>query len=97
MTGPCGFCGKNPASGIARVNDVWYCHGDDDPEPTCYMRASWGDTPPSEELIRASALKAMEPALACVYEIAANGCRVDAALANNALNEVWRLMKDSTE
>lgn len=36
----CGLCDKDPAEGFASVNGVFYCHGDDDPEPTCYMRAS---------------------------------------------------------
>ena len=35
----CGLCGRDPAAGFATVNDVRYCHGDDDPEPTCYMRS----------------------------------------------------------
>lgn len=47
------------------------------------------------DYVHKDALKAFEPALACCYEIAANGCRVDAALANNAINETWRLMKES--
>ena len=34
---PCGLCGK-PATGMATINDVRYCHGDDDAEPTCYER-----------------------------------------------------------
>jgi hypothetical protein len=37
--GPCGHCGENPARGFASVNDEWYCHGDLDPDPTCYMLA----------------------------------------------------------
>lgn len=47
------------------------------------------------DYVHKDALKALEPALACCYEIAANGCRVDAALANNAINETWRLMEES--
>lgn len=39
--GPCALCGRDPAVGFASVGDEWYCHGDLDPEPTCYMRASW--------------------------------------------------------
>lgn len=35
----CGLCGKDPAAGFASIDDVRYCHGDDDPEPTCYMRS----------------------------------------------------------
>lgn len=38
--GPCALCGRNPAAGYASIGDRWYCHGDNDPEPTCYMRAS---------------------------------------------------------
>lgn len=34
----CQMCDKE-ATGFASVNGKWYCHGDDDPEPTCYMRA----------------------------------------------------------
>lgn len=37
--GPCALCGRNPAVGFASIGDDWYCHGDFDPEPTCYMRA----------------------------------------------------------
>jgi hypothetical protein len=37
----CGICGRDPAAGFAKINDTWYCHGDEDPEPTCYMRATW--------------------------------------------------------
>lgn len=33
----CGLCGKDPAAGFASINDTFYCHGDFDPEPTCYM------------------------------------------------------------
>jgi hypothetical protein len=36
----CAHCGKI-ATGYARINEDRLCHGDDDPEPTCYMRASW--------------------------------------------------------
>lgn len=39
--GPCALCGRNPAAGFASIGDDWYCHGDDDPEPTCYMRSTW--------------------------------------------------------
>lgn len=35
----CGLCGKDPAEGWAKIGDVRYCHGDYDPDPTCYMRA----------------------------------------------------------
>lgn len=37
--GPCALCGRNPAAGFASIGDDWYCHGDDDPDPTCYMRS----------------------------------------------------------
>jgi hypothetical protein len=36
----CGLCGNDPAAGFATIGDTRYCHGDFDPEPTCYMRAS---------------------------------------------------------
>lgn len=52
MCAECGF----PATGVATIGNKRYCHGDDDPEPTCYMRAQWrtslgraydrGETPP---------------------------------------------------
>lgn len=35
----CALCGKDPASGYAGVDGQRYCHGDNDPEPTCYMQA----------------------------------------------------------
>ncbi len=35
----CGLCGKDPAEGFASIDGVRYCHGDCDPEPTCYVRA----------------------------------------------------------
>lgn len=35
----CGLCGKAPAAGLAFVDGIRYCHGDFDPDPTCYMRA----------------------------------------------------------
>ena len=38
----CALCGE-PAKGYATVNDVRYCHGDDDPSPTCYMRVRQAD------------------------------------------------------
>lgn len=45
----CGLCFKDPAEGYASIGDLRFCHGDDDPEPTCYMRAQWqlsfGNTP----------------------------------------------------
>lgn len=37
----CGLCGADPATGHASINDVWYCHGDDDATPTCYERSQW--------------------------------------------------------
>ena len=37
--GPCALCGRDPAAGFASIDDDWFCHGDDDPEPTCYMRS----------------------------------------------------------
>jgi len=36
----CGECGR-PATGFGVVNGVRYCHGDDDPTPTCYSRNTW--------------------------------------------------------
>jgi len=42
--GPCALCGRDPAAGFAMVGDDWYCHGDCDAEPTCYMRAQRKDT-----------------------------------------------------
>ncbi len=47
MTTPDGFCAgcDRPATGFAFIGDDRYCHGDDDPSPTCYMLASWvGDS-----------------------------------------------------
>lgn len=38
-TEQCGLCGADPAHGYALIGDTRFCHGDDDPEPTCYMRA----------------------------------------------------------
>ena len=35
----CGLCGRDPAAGFAGVDGVRYCHGDFDPDPTCYMKA----------------------------------------------------------
>lgn len=42
----CAWCGLR-CKGYARIDDDWYCHGDDDsfdlvrePEPTCYELAS---------------------------------------------------------
>jgi hypothetical protein len=40
----CALCGRDPATGFATATaepggvDVRLCHGDLDPEPTCYMR-----------------------------------------------------------
>lgn len=36
----CALC-KNPATGYATIGDDRYCHGDLDPEPTCYQVAQW--------------------------------------------------------
>ena len=38
MSDPCALCHK-PATGYAYINDARYCHGDNDPSPTCYERA----------------------------------------------------------
>ena len=39
MTEPnCGRCGE-PAKGYATIGEQRYCH--DEPDPTCYMLASW--------------------------------------------------------
>lgn len=37
----CGWCGKKPATGLASILGVRLCHGDDDPEPTCYQLQQW--------------------------------------------------------
>lgn len=37
MSEICGWCGK-PATGLASIQDVRLCHGDDDAEPTCYEK-----------------------------------------------------------
>lgn len=34
----CARCGAL-ATGFASIGDKRYCHGDDDPTPTCYMQA----------------------------------------------------------
>lgn len=34
----CALCVRDPAAGFATINDERYCHGDFDPDPTCYMR-----------------------------------------------------------
>lgn len=54
----CALCHKRPAPNAASITGsddrvLWYCHGDDDPTPTCYMRASWGEGQPYtiEEII----------------------------------------------
>lgn len=49
--GFCGLCGNEP-SGLASSWDpefghVHLCHGDFDPEPTCYMRWQMGERPPN--------------------------------------------------
>lgn len=43
----CHACGRTPAAGFASVNGARYCHGDNDPTPTCYSRNTWraGSTP----------------------------------------------------
>ena len=52
MTTRCAHCGKNPAEGLATIDDVRYCHGDWQPSPTCYERMqftfglkAWVDVP----------------------------------------------------
>lgn len=42
--GACGRCGKDPAEGVAQINDAWYCHGDwtQSYKPTCYEIAQMG-------------------------------------------------------
>lgn len=37
----CVLCGRDPATGYALIGDARLCHGDFEPDPTCYMRASW--------------------------------------------------------
>ena len=37
----CALCGRDPAAGFATIDGERYCHGDDDPDPTCYMRGQW--------------------------------------------------------
>jgi hypothetical protein len=49
----CGWCGKDPAEGVASVNDTFYCHGDEDPEPTCYMRSQRKYVAPDAALVEA--------------------------------------------
>lgn len=44
--GPCGLCGRRPASGYASswtqsAGEVWYCH--EGASPTCYERHDWPD------------------------------------------------------
>lgn len=41
MSTTCGWCGKTPAAGLASICGVRLCHGDDDPEPTCYQLQQW--------------------------------------------------------
>lgn len=48
----CGRCGADPAHGFAMVNDVRYCHGDGDQDPTCYMQQSSCSTGQSTLLLR---------------------------------------------
>lgn len=36
----CALCDR-PAIGHAFIGDLRYCHGDDDPEPTCYEQGQW--------------------------------------------------------
>lgn len=35
--GPCALCDRDPALGFASIDGEWYCHGDWQPDPTCYM------------------------------------------------------------
>ena len=56
----CGGCGKDPAEGFATVNDVRYCHGDNDPTPTCYERAR----SPSE-VVKLGPLVTLTPEMIC--------------------------------
>ena len=49
--GPCGRCGRTPASGYASAwseatGEIWFCHGDDDDSPTCYERSEWESRDP---------------------------------------------------
>lgn len=45
----CGLCGKDPAAGYASaITDsgvTWYCHGDEDSEPTCFMLSLYATFP----------------------------------------------------
>lgn len=34
----CAYCGKDPAEGFATIDGVRFCHGDWEPDPTCYMQ-----------------------------------------------------------
>lgn len=36
MTTRCAHCGKDPAEGLATIDDERYCHGDWQESPTCY-------------------------------------------------------------
>lgn len=47
----CGWCGK-PATGLASIMDVRFCHGDDDPEPTCYQKEQQRMSETGEFLLR---------------------------------------------
>lgn len=39
----CAICGTTPARGFAMIGDDRYCHGDGDPDPTCYMLGQFID------------------------------------------------------
>lgn len=56
----CGLCGRDPAAGFASIDDVFYCHGDDDEVPTCYMR-SQGAYLPADWLARDWTFEFVEP------------------------------------
>lgn len=49
---PCGLCSR-PATGHAQLNGQRYCHGDGEPEPTCYQVACWRSQPnPSRFMVQ---------------------------------------------
>lgn len=39
----CGLC-KRPATGLAGINGIRYCHGDEDATPTCYEVVGWRES-----------------------------------------------------
>lgn len=54
----CANCGTNPAHGFATLNGERYCHGDDDPRPTCYERIIAFGVPEVDVLVTMPAMRA---------------------------------------